>query len=130
MKIYSRILIVLLFIPLLCSAGTPPQNVELLSIKAGQGETNAQFLLGTLYLTGRYGVNKDIEKGKYYLLIAAGKAIQMQNVFWHFSIIMKRTILHFLICFPGIAWILLNRILTDNKQRRKRLVLTASLFYL
>ncbi|MEQ5218245.1 sel1 repeat family protein [Morganella morganii] len=73
MKIYSRILIALLFIPLLCSAGTPPQNVELLSIKAGQGETNAQFLLGTLYLTGRYGVNKDIEKGKYYLLIAAGK---------------------------------------------------------
>ena len=43
MKIYSRILIALLFIPLLCSAGTPPQNVELLSIKAGQGETNAQF---------------------------------------------------------------------------------------
>ncbi|WP_274370765.1 sel1 repeat family protein [Morganella morganii] len=49
------------------------QNIELLNIKAIQGETNAQFLLGTLYLTGRYGVKKDIEKGKYYLRIAAGK---------------------------------------------------------
>mgnify|MGYP002793946626 FL=1 len=73
MKIYSRVLIAMLFVPLLCSAGAPPQYMEMLSIKAGQGETNAQFLLGTLYLTGRYGVNKDIEKGKYYLLIAAGK---------------------------------------------------------
>lgn len=73
MKIFSRILITVLFVPLLCSAGTLPKNFELLNIKAVQGETNAQFLLGTLYLTGRYGVQKDIEKGKYYLLIAAGK---------------------------------------------------------
>ena len=73
MKIYSRVLIAMLFIPLLCSAGAPPQYMEMLSIKAGQGETNAQFLMGTLYLTGRYGVEKDVEKGKYYLLIAAGK---------------------------------------------------------
>ncbi len=73
MKIYSRYLIVLFFIPLLCFAETPLQNIELLNIKAIQGETNAQFLLGTLYLTGRYGVKKDIEKGKYYLRIAAGK---------------------------------------------------------
>ncbi|MET4890986.1 sel1 repeat family protein [Morganella morganii] len=73
MKIYSRVLIAMLFIPLLCSAGERPQYMEMLSIKAGQGETNAQFLMGTLYLTGRYGVEKDVEKGKYYLLIAAGK---------------------------------------------------------
>lgn len=73
MKIYSRFLMALFFIPLLCFAETPSQNIELLNLKAMQGETNAQFLLGTLYLTGRYGVKKDIEKGKYYLRIAAGK---------------------------------------------------------
>ena len=34
-------------------------------------------------------MNKDIEKGKYYLLIAAGKGDSDAKRFWRFSIIMK-----------------------------------------
>lgn len=72
-KNYFLVCLVLLFISFFSFANNTQYDIYLLSQKAGQGDADAQFLLGSFYLSGDYGVRKDIDKGKYYLLVAAGK---------------------------------------------------------